>query len=69
MNISIENLQFKQECKKLLPCLHIDEEKIKNSEGYENNPEYTERIIKLMYEFKDLISYCAENPEVKLLFG
>lgn len=57
------------ECKKLLPSLIVDENKIKSMENYDNNPKYFERIIKLMYEFIDIIDYCAKDDGVKLIFG
>lgn len=53
-----------EECKKLLPYLKIDESLISSTLG-----EYNYRTVKLMHEFKELIKYCAENNEVKLLFG
>lgn len=57
-----------EECKKLKPCLFVDEDKI-NAQSTVDNNEYYNRIIKKMYEFIDLIDYCASNPEVKLIFG
>ena len=57
-----------EECKKLKPCLFVDEEKI-NAESTVENNEYYNRIIKKMYEFIDLVDYCANHPECKLLFG
>ena len=56
------------ECKQLLPCLFVDEEKIKNKASIENQ-EYLNRMIKNMYEFIDLIDYCAKNNNIKLIFG
>lgn len=55
------------ECKQLLPCLFIDEDKIRAESTVENN-EYFERWIKTMYDFIDLIKYCAEHDNVKLIF-
>lgn len=55
------------ECKRLLKCLFVDEEKIK-SLSVERN-EYYERMISMMYEFIDLIRYCAKRDDVKLIFG
>lgn len=55
------------ECKKLRKCLAVDEEKIKSV--LSENIEYVDRIIKLMYEFIDLIDYCAEHDDVILIFG
>lgn len=55
------------ECKKLKSCLFVDEEKIKSL--LSENIEYADRIIKLMYEFIDLIDYCAEHDDIKLIFG
>lgn len=52
-----------EECKKMLPCLKIDEELISSTLG-----EYNQRTVKQMREFKELIKYCAENDNVKLLF-
>ena len=56
------------ECKQLLPCLFVDEDKIRAESSVENN-EYFERMIKLMHEFIDLIKYCADHDDVKLIFG
>lgn len=55
------------ECKKLRKCLVVDEEKIKSV--LSGNIEYTDRTIKVMYEFIDLIDYCAEHDDVILIFG
>ena len=55
-----------QECKLLKPCLFVEEEAILKI--YPNH-EYANRIIQLMYEFIDLIKYCASNSDVKLIFG
>lgn len=55
------------ECKKLRKCLAVDEEKIKSV--LSGNIEYADRTIKLMYEFIDLINYCAEHDDVILIFG
>ena len=52
------------ECKKLLPCLKIEEELISSTLG-----EYNYRTVKKMHEFKELIKYCASHDDVKLLFG
>ena len=52
------------ECKKLEECLIVDEDKIKSVEY--SNEEY---MIGLMYEFKDIIEYCADNDDVELIFG
>ena len=57
------------ECKQLLPCLVVDEDKITSLEKYSNNPKYNDRIIKLMYDFIDLVEYCAKDSSVKLIFG
>lgn len=57
------------ECKKLINTLSINEELIKKTELYFNNESYIEDLIKRMYEFKELIEYCAEHNEVKLIFG
>ena len=54
------------ECKKLKECLFIDEDKIKASEY--SSDEYRTNMIKLMYEFIDLIDYAVEN-NVELIFG
>lgn len=56
------------ECKKLLPCLFVDEEKINSQSTVENN-EYYNRIIKAMYDFIDMVNYCADNDDVILIFG
>lgn len=56
------------ECKKLLPCLFVDEDKINGVSSVENN-EYYNRIIGKMYEFIELVNYCASNDKIKLLFG
>ena len=53
-----------EECKNLLPCLKIDEDLISSTLG-----EYNDRTVKLMHEFKELITYCAEHDDVKLIFG
>lgn len=55
------------ECKKLRKCLAVDEEKIKSVSS--GNIEYTDRTINVMYEFIDLIDYCAEHDDVILIFG
>lgn len=55
------------ECKKLKSCLFVDEDKIKSV--LSENIEYADRIIKLMYEFIDMVEYCAENDDVELIFG
>ena len=55
------------ECKKLRKCLVVDEDKIKSV--LSENIEYAGRIIKLMYEFIDLINYCAEHDDIELIFG
>lgn len=55
------------ECKKLLKCLVVDEEKIKSVSS--GNIEYIDRTIEVMYEFIDLIDYCAEHDDIKLIFG
>ncbi len=55
------------ECKKLRKCLVVDEEKIKSV--LSENIEYVDRTIKVMYEFIDLIDYCAERDDVILIFG
>lgn len=55
------------ECKSLQRCLFVDEDKIKKV--YSGNLEYAERMIQLMYEFIELVKYCANNDEIKLLFG
>lgn len=55
------------ECKKLRKCLFVDEEKIL-SLSYRNE-EYRKRMIDQMYEFIDIIEYCADNNEIKLIFG
>ena len=54
------------ECKKLRKCLFVDEDKIKASEY--SSDEYRTNMIKLMYEFIDLIDYAVEN-NVELIFG
>ena len=54
------------ECKKLRECLFVDEDKIKASEY--SNDEYRTNMIKLMYEFIDLIDYAVKN-NVELIFG
>lgn len=56
------------ECNKLKKVLFIDEEKIRNHENYKNNPEYAEKMINTMYEFKELVEYCAEYKNSKLEF-
>ena len=55
------------ECKKLRKCLVVDEEKIKSV--LSGNIEYADRTINVMYEFIDLIDYCAEHDDVILIFG
>lgn len=57
------------ECKLLEKVLIVDEEAIKNTVNYQNNPDYGEHMIKLMYEFIDLIKYCVKHDEVKLIFS
>ena len=59
------------ECKKLKPCLIVDEDKIKSvlSENKEYNMEYVDRMTGLMYDFIDIVDYCAEHDDVKLIFG
>lgn len=54
------------ECKKLRKCLFVDEDKIKASEY--SSDEYRINMIKLMYEFIDLIDYAVKN-NVELIFG
>ena len=54
-----------EECRKLKPCLFVDEDRIIKSLPDFNKPE---KYFPLMYEFIELISYCADNPEVKLIF-
>lgn len=54
------------ECKKLRKCLFVDEDKIKASEY--SSDEYRTNMIKLMYEFIDLIDYAVKN-NVELIFG
>lgn len=54
------------ECKKLRECLFIDKDKIEASEY--SSDEYRTNMIKLMYEFIDLIDYAVEN-NVELIFG
>lgn len=54
-----------QECQKLLPCLLIDEELIQSIV----NSDKTDWFIEKMYEFRNIVQYCAENPQVKLIFG
>ena len=53
------------ECKKLRKCLVVDEEKIKSLSAVHNY----ENLINTMYEFIDLIDYCAEHDDVILIFG
>lgn len=53
------------ECKKLRKCLVVDEEKIKSLSTVQNY----ENTISNMYEFIDLIDYCAEHDDVILIFG
>lgn len=55
------------ECKKLQKCLVVDEEKIKSV--FSGNIEYADRIIKLMYEFIDMVEYCAKHENIELIFG
>ena len=55
-----------EECKRLKPCLFVDEDTIIKALPDFKEPE---RYFPLMYEFIDLINYCASNPEVKLIFG
>ncbi len=55
------------ECKRLQKCLVVDEEKIKSV--LSENIEYVDRTIKVMYEFVNLIDYCAERNDVELIFG
>ena len=59
------------ECKRLSKCLFVDEYKIKSVlgklDGY--NREYIDTRIKFMYEFIDLVDYCAMHDGVKLIFG
>lgn len=59
------------ECKKLKPCLIVDEDKIKSvlSEDKEYNIGYVGRLNKLMYDFIDIVDYCAKHDNVKLIFG
>ena len=52
-----------QECQKLLPCLLIDEELI---QSIVDKADY---FIEKMYEFRNIVQYCAENSQVKLVFG
>lgn len=54
-----------EECRKLKPCLFVDEDMIIKYLPDFNKPE---KYFPLMYEFIELISYCADNPEVKLIF-
>ena len=59
------------ECKKLKPCLIVDEDKIKSvlSENKEYNMEYVDRVIRLMYDFIDIVDFCAGDDDVTLIFG
>lgn len=54
-----------QECQKLLPCLLIDEELVQSIV----NTDKADWFIEKMYEFRNIVQYCAENPQVKLIFG
>lgn len=55
------------ECKKLKSCLFVDDDKIKSV--LSGNIEYADRIIKLMYEFIDMVEYCAKHENIELIFG
>ena len=58
-----------EECKLLKDCLFVDKEAISEVDVYSTNPEYVNRIIGAMYDFIDIVEYCAENDDVKLIFG
>ena len=49
--------------------LYVDEDKMRNTKIYENNPEYIRNMINTMYDFIELIEYCAEHDDVNLIFG
>ena len=53
------------ECKKLRKCLVVDEEKIKSLSTVQNY----ENMINTMYEFIDLIDYCAEHDDMGFYLG
>ena len=55
------------ECKKLKSCLFVDEDKIKSV--LSGNIEYANGIIKVMYEFIDMVEYCAKHENIELIFG
>ena len=57
-----------KECKQLLPYLCVDEDKINQASTVDNNTYYN-RIISMMYDFIELVKYCASNDDVKLIFG
>ena len=55
------------ECKKLKSCLFVDEDKIKSV--LSGNIEYADGIINVMYEFIDMVEYCAKHENIELIFG
>ncbi len=52
------------ECKRLRKCLFVDEDKIR-----EVDSQVIDSMIKQMYNFIDIVNYCAERDDVKLIFG
>ena len=57
-----------EECCKLKPVLKIDKELIHETIVYENNPEYVDRLIQKMKEFKQLVDYSIQE-DVELIFA
>ena len=55
-----------QECQKLIKCLKIDEDKIRHLDF--KDKDRLEIYIRKMYDFRDIVNYCAENKEVELIF-
>lgn len=53
------------ECKRLLPALTVDEDKISRLDHAEDRKK---QIIERMYDFIDLVRYCSEHDDIKLLF-
>ena len=58
-----DGLLTTDECKLLKECLFVDESLVKKL-----TPSY-DYYIKRMYEFIDLVNYCADNPKITLDFG
>lgn len=56
-----------EECKKIRPCLKVNENEIMGKSVVENE-RYYRRLIHQMYEFIEIIEYAIQN-NTKLIFG